>query len=84
MREKEKWINRDIKDMLITNSFVLGNIINSGFHSSLRNAFAHSDYSIVLEQEIIYLHNFQEKDKDWALPQITFHEWWSYFSFSVL
>ncbi len=66
--------NKDIVDL-----------IEKGFHSSIRNAFAHSEYSfdIFNRNKRIILHNYK-KEKEWALPYISFDEWTKRFCYSFL
>lgn len=71
---KHSFIQNEISNKLLIANLSLGEIISNGFHSSLRNAFAHSDYSIEFDSLKIILHSFNSKKK-WDIPSITFEEW---------
>jgi len=80
---KEDFLRNDIRQGLLDlKPPLLGNIIKNGFHSSLRNAFAHSDYYFSLRSREIRLTNFG--GKAWELNMITFHEWAIKFAYSSL
>ena len=53
----------------------LGKLIRYGFHTSLRDAFAHSDYYFHVNGDEIILDTYKEADQAWAMPKITIQEW---------
>lgn len=57
-------------------------IIEKGYHSSLRNAFAHSQYhyDLAANNDKIYLDNY--KGKGWELRSISFSDWTERFLYS--
>ncbi|MFN3782607.1 MAG: hypothetical protein ACK4R6_01705 [Spirosomataceae bacterium] len=73
---------RKIKQLFTNANNPLEFIIEKGFHSSLRNAFAHSDYSINFEQNCIILHNY--KGKAWELQDIKLTDWSERFIYSTM
>lgn len=81
---KHKAIRETIKENFKFKNNPLCEIISKGFHSSLRNAFAHSDYSFVTMNNfnIIALHNY--KGESWELQKISFDEWSERFVYSFL
>jgi hypothetical protein len=60
----------------------LAQVIKKGFHSTLRNAFAHSEFSIDMNRKKIRLYNY--KGKTWDIPNVTFDEWSERFVYSAL
>ncbi len=60
----------------------LSNIIKKGYHSSLRNAFAHSQYhyDLASNDDKIYLDNY--KGKKWEMKRISFSDWTERFMYS--
>jgi len=56
--------------------------MTKGFHSSLRNAFAHSDYYFKYNRKEIELTNYS--GKGWELKSITFADWRKRFAYSAL
>lgn len=81
-RYKHDFIRNKIKDIFLKNKLNLGNIIAKGFHSSLRNAFAHSQYNIDLVSKKIILRNYEGK-YSWELPDIFLDEWSKRFVYSI-
>lgn len=57
-------------------------IISNGFHTSLRNAFAHSEYVISLNEPKFHLLNY--KGVSWELKEISFDEWTRRFCYTFL
>jgi hypothetical protein len=83
-KRKHDFIRNDIRGVFEKKSNPLSEIIKKGFHTSLRNAFAHSDYSFETmngNNEII-LHNYGSAS--WELSHITFDEWSKRFVYSAL
>lgn len=61
----------------------LSEVIRKGFHTSLRNAFAHSEFHIDNYNSKIILHNYNGNDT-WELRDITFNDWSERFCYSIL
>lgn len=59
----------------------IGNLVEFAFHTSLRNAFAHSDYDIYKTE--IYLDTFKNNEP-WDIPSIDFRNWTLKFLMSAL
>jgi len=62
----------------------ISEIIEKGFHTSLRNAFAHSEYGFDTmngNNRIVLLNH---KGKSWELKEISFDEWSERFVYSAL
>lgn len=70
---KEKYTNADIP---------LKELIEKAYHSSLRNAFAHSAFSIDERNKKMELYNY--KGKDWELKNILLDDWSERFVYSFL
>lgn len=80
---KHTFIRKELRDSLLDIGLNYPKIISKGFHSSLRNAFAHSDFSISTDSSIIFLHS-DKKLADWELPNISFDDWTEKFAYSFL
>lgn len=70
IRDKFKMLNLDIHL-----------IITKGFHSQIRNAFAHSQYSF--SDDTIYLGNYDSSEK-WQVPSISISDWEDRFLYTAL
>lgn len=81
---KHKFIRNDIRKTFEKNGNPLFDIIKNGYHSSLRNAFAHSDYAFhtTNNSNSIWLDNF--KGENWELQEISFDDWSKRFVYSAL
>lgn len=81
---KHDFIRKDIRATFEKKSNPMAEIIKKGFHTSLRNAFAHSDYSFdtMNDNRNIILHNYGSES--WELKSITFDEWSKRFVYSAL
>ena len=79
---KHDFIRNEIKAELEKCKLSLGAIIRKGFHSSLRNAFAHSEYVINMEGSLIYLDTY--KGAAWDIRLISFNDWSERFVYSAL
>ena len=66
---KGKFIEEDIRDIIINVCPKLGNHIKDSYNRELRNAFAHSDFSINCESRLIKLHNTK------TTRELTLNEW---------
>lgn len=73
-----------IKERLNAVGLDLGQIIGKSFHSSLRNAFAHSEYNFNSSNRKIELLNYRVSDVKWALKEVTYDEWTVRFCYSFL
>lgn len=72
-----KWINNEIITPLKANGYKLGEIIAKGYKSSIRNAFAHSNYSIYEGQRKIHIHTSSS-----PLEMLSFDDFQSRFLYS--
>lgn len=83
-KRKHDFIRNHITNILEENNSKLSYIIKKGFHSSLRNAFAHSEYyfDFISNLKTIELNNY--KGKNWELKNITLNEWTERFVYSAL
>lgn len=81
---KHDFIRNDIRKTMETSKNPLAEVIKKGFHSSLRNAFAHSDYSFDSFEKVrrIYLDNYS--GESWELRDISFNDWSLRFVYSAL
>ena len=66
---KSNFIDNNIINKIINYCPTLGNILKSTYNSELRNAFAHSDFSIKIETMLIKLHNTK------TTRELTLKEW---------
>lgn len=82
---KHTFIRQDIREKLERLNHPLASIIKKGFHTSLRNAFAHSEYSFdtMNGNRRINLYNYGG-DKTWELENISFDDWSLRFVYSAL
>jgi len=81
-KKKQEYIRNNIRDIFLNSNLSLHSIITNGFHSSLRNAFAHSDYLIDINNSIINLKNYS--GEHWELKRLSINEWTVRFSYSFL
>lgn len=58
-------------------------LIKEGFHTSLRNAFAHSEYEIAERHAEIYLDTYKEEHAPWDIRSISFSDWKRKFLLSI-
>lgn len=82
---KHKFIRDDIRQAFQDNDNAIADIIRSGFHTSLRNAFAHSEYwfDTMNDHNRIILDNFKDAYPG-ELDQVSFNEWSRRFVYSAL
>jgi hypothetical protein len=73
---------RDFKEAFNDNNLLIGEIINKSFNSSLRNAFAHSEYTFEYQKNTIKCLNY--KNESWAIDSLTYDEWTKRFCYSFL
>lgn len=81
---KHDFIRLKTRNVLVANNNPLGDIITKGFHSQLRNAFAHSDFSFdnINNNKRIWLLNYQNKAHE--IPHLSFDEWSKKFVYTAL
>lgn len=81
---KHNFIRNDIRKSFEDCSNTMSQIIKKGFHTSLRNAFAHSEYCFeeVGGSTTIFLDNY--KGENWELREITLQDWSVRFAYSAL
>jgi hypothetical protein len=81
---KHNFIRTDIRKIFEDKKSPLFQIIKNGFHTSLRNAFAHSEYhfdTMNAGRRII----LNKKNKEsWELKEISFNDWSRRFAYSAL
>lgn len=81
---KRKFIRTNIRDVFNKCFPSMEDIIKKGFHSSLRNAFAHSEYSLDTMNKHNRINLYNYKGATWELQTITFDEWSERFVYSAL
>ena len=81
-QKRYNFISNKIRTLFENEKLQLGEIIRQGYHSSLRNAFAHSEYSFDVKNGLIWLNNYG--GADWELKNISFDNWSTRFAYSVL
>ncbi|QNN42631.1 hypothetical protein [Pedobacter roseus] len=79
---RHTYIRMDIRDVLAGKKLKLANVISNGFLTSLRNAFAHSEYQIDMHNKQIHLDTY--KGARWDIPLISFDDWSLRFAYSAL
>jgi len=72
---------RDIRTEFKNNNLSINEIITNAYHSQIRNAFAHSQYSF--SNDYIHLGNF-EKGNDWQIQKISLENWEKRFLYTAL
>lgn len=82
--KKSDFIRTKIKEPLEKISNPISKIIKNGYHSSLRNAFAHSEYSIDFENKKNRIALYNYKAAEWELREITFNDWSERFVYSAI
>lgn len=80
--KKEDFIRNDIREKFSKKDLFIAQIMKNGFHTSLRNAFAHSDYVLSYSNKRIDLLNYG--GSNWELKNISFQEWTKRFAYSAL
>lgn len=80
--KKYEFIN-EIKENFNKANSGLSEIIGKAYNSSLRNAFAHSDYAIDEDLQKIILLN-HNPENNWSLEDISFNDWEERFCYSAL
>jgi hypothetical protein len=78
---KHEFIRTDIRSKFEAKGLSIAAVMKKGYHSSLRNAFAHSQYYYNTNNQEIELANFG--GATWELREITFDAWSSRFCYSI-
>lgn len=81
-KEKYKFIRDEIRKKINVEKCSISDFIKKGYHSSLRNAFAHSQYHFDENNKKIILSNY--KGGNWEVREISFDEWHERFVYSAL
>lgn len=79
---KHTYIRDDIRNTLKAKKLKLASVISKGFHTSLRNAFAHSEYQLDENNKFIHLDTY--KGGAWDIQKISYDEWTKRFAYSAL
>lgn len=82
--KKSDFIRTKIKEPLEKINNPISKIIKNGYHSSLRNAFAHSEYSIDFYNNTNRIALYNYKSADWELKEISFNNWSERFVYSAI
>lgn len=82
---KHSFIRNDIRKVFESQGCLISQIIKKGYHSQLRNAFAHSDYyfDLLNGDEKIILDNYCGDDS-WEIKEISYDDWSKRFVYSSL
>lgn len=80
---KHEFIRNDIRAIFEISQCSFSDVIKKGYHSSLRNAFAHSEYYFNIDtgDDRIHLNNYN--GSHWELKDISFDDWTNRFVYSV-
>ena len=81
---KPDFISQKIAEKFQVNGFRLADIVTNGYHKSLRNAFAHSEYSFNLLNNNNHINLYNYKGKADELKTISFNDWSCRFAISAL
>lgn len=79
---KHNYIRDDIRNTLKEKKLKLATVISKGFHTSLRNAFAHSEYQLDENNKFIHLDTY--KGGAWDIQKISYDDWTKRFAYSAL
>jgi hypothetical protein len=79
---KHNFVRNEIRDVFRQQGHGLNQVITNGFHSSIRNAFAHSQYSFDENGRRIWFDNYN--GEVWELENIGYDDWSSRFVYSAL
>ncbi|SDL72257.1 hypothetical protein SAMN04487898_12373 [Pedobacter sp. ok626] len=77
---KHSYIRFDIRDRFAARGLIVANVIRNSFHTSLRNAFAHSEYQINTRRKVILLDTY--KGANWDIKEISFDDWSKRFAYT--
>jgi hypothetical protein len=78
---KHDFIRESIRDNFQKKNLSLAKVMTDGFHSSLRNAFAHSEYYFDNYKKGIKLDTY--KGASWDIEFISFDDWAKRFAYSL-
>jgi hypothetical protein len=81
---KYEFIRDNIRLIIKDQNNNLSEIIFKGFHSTLRNAFAHSEYSFDTMNNHNRINLYNYSGKNWDINHISFDDWSKRFLYSVL
>lgn len=81
---KHDFIRCHIRQIFKDLNFDIWKVIKEGFHTSLRNAFAHSEYSFDTMNNHNRINLYNYGGANWELQTITFDEWSKRFVYSAL
>jgi len=81
---KHDFIRSHIRQIFKDKGFSIWKVIKEGFHTSLRNAFAHSEYSFDTMNNHNRINLYNYGGASWELQAISFDEWSKRFVYSVL
>jgi hypothetical protein len=79
---KHEFIRFRIRDVIKSKGLHLGSVISKGYHSSLRNAFAHSEYHFDKYNKLIHLDTY--KGGMWDIPNLSYDDWSRRFAYTAL
>lgn len=79
---KHTFIRSEIRDCLKAMNNPIADIITNGFHTSIRNAFAHSQYNLDMHTKLLWLDNY--RGESWELRNLSFDEMSRRFVYSTL
>lgn len=83
-QSRQEFIRKEITLVLRREESCLSEIIKKGFHSSLRNAFAHSQYYFSLNSDVKSIHLANFGGRSWELRDIGLDDWSVRFVYSAL
>ncbi|MBP4143211.1 hypothetical protein J3S90_15505 [Flavobacterium sp. P4023] len=81
---KHNFIRNDIRANFQKSNIEIAEIIKKGFHTSLRNAFAHSEYSFDTMNNHNRINLYNYKNENWELKLISFNDWSERFAYSAV
>lgn len=81
---KHDFIRTQIREVFKKNDLNISKVIENGFHTSLRNAFAHSQYSFDRMNGYNRINLYNYNKANWELKTISFDDWSSRFVYSAL
>lgn len=79
---KHTYISKNIRDILESKNLRIATTISNGYHSSLRNAFAHSEYYIDDYYKQIHLDTY--KGDSWDISHLSYNDWTKRFLYTAL
>lgn len=81
---KHDFIRQNIRETFKSNNLKIWEVIKKGFHTSLRNAFAHSEYSFDRMNSHNRINLYNHGTQSWELKSISFDDWSLRFVYSAL